>query len=246
MRATFDDVLADLATEFDRLDAILSGLSDSDWQVQSGAPEWTVHQVLIHLALSEEAVASTLSKPAERWTSRDNSLDEVMDAEVRHTQETPSETLARWRAACLASLVALRSADPKALVRWAAAPLKPQTLATTRLAEHWAHALDVTLPLDIDLPDTDRLRHIAWLGHSTLPYAMKLEGLEPQPIFCALTSPSGDTWTYGPPDAASRIEGSVGAFCRVGARRVVGSESGLLATGPHAADALRVLRNYAA
>lgn len=246
MRVTLDEVLADLAAEFDRLDAILVGLSGSDWQLRSGAPEWTIHEVMIHLAITEEGVATTLARPDGSWTSRENSLDQAVDANVRAVQETPGETFARWRAACQSSLAALRNADPTKLVRWAAAPLKPQTLATTRLAEHWAHALDVTIPLGNELPDTDRLRHIAWLGHSTLPYAMKLEGLEPQPIFCALTSPSGDTWTYGPPDAASRIEGSVGAFCRVGARRVVGSESGLLPTGPHAADALRVLRNYAA
>jgi hypothetical protein len=40
-------------------------------------------------------------------------------------------------------------------------PLKPATLATTRLTEHWAHALDITGPLGIELPDTGRLRHVA-------------------------------------------------------------------------------------
>jgi hypothetical protein len=34
-----------------------------------------------------------------------------------------------------------------------------------RLAEHWAHGLDITWPLGIPFPDTDRLRHIAWLAH---------------------------------------------------------------------------------
>jgi hypothetical protein len=36
--------------------------------------------------------------------------------------------------------------------------LKPATLATTRLAEHWAHGLDITRPLGIAFPDTARLR----------------------------------------------------------------------------------------
>ena len=78
---------------------------------------------------------------------------------------------ARWKAARRAvGRRPLRAADPDARYAWAHTPLKPRTLATTRLAEHWAHALDVTVPFDIPLPDTDRLRHIAWLGHSTLPY----------------------------------------------------------------------------
>jgi hypothetical protein len=63
---------------------------------------------------------------------------------------------------------------------WAAVPLSARTLATTRLAEHWAHALDVTGPLDLDYPDTARLRNIAWLAHRTLPYAFATAGgLEP-------------------------------------------------------------------
>ena len=38
-------------------------------------------------------------------------------------------------------------------------PAKPATLATTRLAEHWAHGLDITGPLRVEFPDTGRLRH---------------------------------------------------------------------------------------
>jgi uncharacterized protein (TIGR03084 family) len=128
---------------------------------------------------------------------------------------------------------------------WVAAALKPRTLGTTRLAEHWAHALDIVGPLGIDYPDTARLRHIAWLGHSTLPYAFGLIGEPAHPVHCELSAPDGALWTFGPPDAGSRITGPAGAFCRVGARRLAAEESGLETRGPHAAAALRVLRNYA-
>jgi hypothetical protein len=45
-----------------------------------------------------------------------------------------------------------------------------------RLAEHWAYGLDITGPLRVEFPDTGRLRHVAWLAHRTLPYAMTLAG----------------------------------------------------------------------
>jgi uncharacterized protein (TIGR03084 family) len=132
-------------------------------------------------------------------------------------------------------------------VPWAAAPLRPQVLATTRLAEHWAHGLDITAPLDLPFPDTDRLRHIAWLGHRTLPYAFGVAGLEPHDVFCELTAPDGtSTWRYGPEDAESTVRGPAGDFCRIGARRLKPGGSRLATAGPHAAEALRVLRNYAA
>ena len=239
-------MLADLVDEYERLEAILSTLTAEQWTTPSGAPGWSVGDVVLHLALTEEAVINTLARPDAGWTERDRPLDDVIDDEVRDARVSGPTAFERWRAARRASVVALAHADPVTTVRWAAAPLRPRTLATTRLAEHWAHGLDITEPLDIEFADTDRLVHIAWLGHATLPYAMRLAGLHPQPIFCALTGPGGASWTFGPPDAASSITGDASAFCRVGARRLPAERSGLITRGPHAAEALRVLRNYAA
>ncbi len=240
-----EDVLRDLEAEYERLESILSGLSDEQWSAQSGAPEWTVHEVVVHLALTEERVAVTLAGPDGTWTEHDRPLDAVIDDNVRAVQSTPPESFARWQAARRASIAALRESDPNRAVQWAAAPLKPRTLATTRLAEHWAHGLDITEPIGIDFADTDRLRHVAWLGHATLPYALRLAGLEPHDVHCRLTGPGGEVWELGPPEAASRITGPAGAFCRVGARRLPADRSGLATFGPHAHDALHVLRNYA-
>jgi uncharacterized protein (TIGR03084 family) len=131
-------------------------------------------------------------------------------------------------------------------VQWATGPLKPATLATTRLAEYWAHGLDITGPLGIDYPDTDRLRHIAWLAHRTLPYAFSLAGEAPVPVRCSLTAPDGVTaWTFGPDDAESEISGPAGAFCRVAAQRLDPAKSDLAISGPHGATALRLVRTYA-
>jgi uncharacterized protein (TIGR03084 family) len=130
---------------------------------------------------------------------------------------------------------------------WATTPLSPTTLATTRLAEHWAHALDIVGPLGIDFPDSDRLRHIAWLAHRSLPYGFAVAGQEPHDVYCELTAPDGTTvWSYGDVATTSRITGSAGAFCRVGAQRLAPEKSGLVTSGPYADAALRVLRNYAA
>jgi hypothetical protein len=57
---------------------------------------------------------------------------------------------------------------------------------------------------------------------------------------------STDTWRFGPPDAESAITGTAGEFCRVAAQRLDPAQSGLRASGPHGATALRVLRTYAA
>ena len=241
-----DDVLIDLVAEYDLIEAILDRLTNDQWTAPSAAPGWSTADTILHLAQSEEEATVTLATPTSTWSTRNESLDNAMNARVRSATETPKQIFDRWKVARRSSVAALANADPTLTVRWAAAPLKPQTLATTRLAEHWAHMLDVTGPLAILYPDTDRLRHVAWLGHATLPYALKLAGLPFQPIRCTLASPSGRITSYGPIDAKDVISGSMGAFCRVGARRLHGHESGLITNGPAAETALRVLRNYAA
>ena len=240
------DILKDLVAEQDRLESILAALDDGQWSAPSLCAGWTVADVVLHLAQTEESVvASGSAGDTTTWREGPDTVDEMMETLVREQRAAPSEVFARWKSARRAAVDTLRNADPYSRLRWAAAPLKPATLATTRLAEHWAHALDIVEPLAIDFPDTDRLRHIAWLGHNTLPYAFGLVGREPAPVYCELTGPNGETWTFGPPDAASRIIGAAGEFCRVGAHRLAADASNLVATGPDGAAALRVLRNYA-
>ena len=242
--AIFDD----LAAEQDRLDGILSGLGASQWAAASGADGWTVCDVVLHLAQSEEAVVASIN--GADLTARPvsgSTLDQVMDQLVQAERAEPEVVFERWRAARREALRALRAADPARPLSWVAARLKPATLATTRLAEHWAHGLDITGPLGIAFPDTDRLQHIAWLAHRSLTYAFALAGEQPREVRCELTAPDGaTTWNYGPRGADSVISGPAGAFCRVAAQRLAPQESGLTATGPDGPAALGVLRTYAA
>jgi len=245
------EIFDDLAAEYDRLDGIFAGLSAAAWASPSAAAGWRVVDVLLHLAQTEEAVTATLTgaptRPDAVTPDRGPvSVDESVDRWVAAERAGPEAVYPRWQAARRKSVDALRAADPHRASQWMAAPLRPATLATTRLAEHWAHALDIAGPLSIPYPDTVRLRHIAWLGHRTLPYAFEVAGEQPGPVRAELTGPDGEPWLFGPADAPSVISGAAGAFCRVGARRVAPEESGLTATGPHGAAALRVLRNYAA
>jgi uncharacterized protein (TIGR03084 family) len=242
------EIFDDLEAEQDALEAVLSGLPDDAWLRPSGAAGWTVADVVLHLAQTEESVVASAGSALESrgWETFGDDVDSAMDALVQAERTDPATVFERWRSARRAAVAALRHADPQQPLAWVTSSLKPRTLATTRLAEHWAHALDVVDPLGIDYPDTARLRHIAWLGHSTLPYAFGLIGEPAHPVYCELDAPDGTQWTFGPPDAASSISGAAGAFCRVGAQRLAADESGLATSGPHAAAALRALRNYAA
>jgi uncharacterized protein (TIGR03084 family) len=253
-------IFDDLEAEQQRLDGILAHLDGQQWAAPSQAEGWTIADVVLHLAQSEEAVivsATATGRPASEAlgayvadiANRPPGLnvDDFAAEAVRAERATTEPVLTRWRRARSAALAALRAANPRQPLRWVEAPLKPATLATTRLAEHWAHGLDITAALGVDLPDTERLRHVAWLAHRTLPYAFALAGQQPGDLSCVLTAPNGsDLWSFGPPGAPSVITGPAGAFCRVAAQRLAPEQSGLQTAGPDADAALHLVRTYAA
>ncbi|HEY7431582.1 MAG TPA: maleylpyruvate isomerase family mycothiol-dependent enzyme [Streptosporangiaceae bacterium] len=246
-----DAVYSDLAAEQDRLDAVLGGLAAGDWDRPSAAAGWRVRDVVLHLAQTEELViASAKGEAGSPFGRRSGgeSIDDLAGRLVTAERGTPAaEVYQRWRTARRGALDALRACPPGTRLPWATIPLSPTTLATTRLAEHWAHGLDITGPLGISYPDTGRLRHVAWLAIRTLPYAFAAAGqTAPGTVRCSLTAPDDSTWELGPDDAASVITGPAGAFCRVAAHRLDAAGSGLTATGPDGAAALRLLRTYAA
>lgn len=251
-------VFDDLAAEQDRLDGILSVLSPAQWLTESGAAGWSVADVVLHLAQSEEGVVASASDRDLRSAfpppaagagaaAAGETVDDYADEMVRRDRAAPSVVYDRWQRARRAAMAALLAADPQRALVWVAGTVKPATLATTRLAEHWAHGLDITEPLGVSFADTGRLRHIAWLAHRTLPYSMTMAGLPVAAVRCVLTAPSGtETWVFGPEDAPSSITGPAGEFCRVAAQRLKpDAAAGLTARGPHGAAALRVLRTYA-
>jgi uncharacterized protein (TIGR03084 family) len=241
-------IFDDLEAEQDRLEEILGGLDGAQWAAPSAASGWTVADVVLHLAQSEEAVIASVAGASLRvGAGSGTTVDQIMDDLVRAEREEPSLIFRRWREARRGAVSALRAADPGQPLSWVEAPLKPATMATTRLAEHWAHGLDITGPFGIPFPDTDRLRHVAWLAHRSLPYAFALAGAGNHDVACDLTAPGGTAhWRFGPESAESGITGPAGAFCRVAAQRLPPEESGLQASGPHGTAALRLLRTYAA
>ena len=107
-------------------------------------------------------------------------------------------------------------------VTWVSGQLSLQTLAATRLSECWIHTGDIASALGIELPPTDRLRHIARLAWRTLPYAFeRADTAMNGPVALDLTGPNGEQWRFDPDaPALTTIRGSAAEFCEVAARRV--------------------------
>lgn len=250
-----DTIVAALAEQQAELSALLSDLDELDWQRPSPCDGWSVADVVLHLAQTNElAIGSARGLFAEAITELAggsgpaSSVDDGASLMVaRDRGHTGGAIAARWQAGADELRRLLLTCDPHARVVWVAGQLSTRTLATTRLAETWIHTGDVAAGLGRVVAPTDRLWHIARLAWRTLPYAFARGGRELSgPVAFELRAPGGDAWNFVPDSEAHTIvRGDAVDLCLVAARRIEARATGLRGDGPDAAAVLELMRTYA-
>src|SRR5947207_4797945 len=121
-------IFDDLGAEQERLEKILSGLDEAQWGSASAADGWTIADVVLHLAQSEEAAAATATAGTLRGALGmvpGDTTDERADAAVWAERAASAEVFARWQRARQAALAAMRDADPDLPVQWMVGTIKP-------------------------------------------------------------------------------------------------------------------------
>jgi uncharacterized protein (TIGR03084 family) len=253
-----DAILTALAEQDDELDGLVSDLDEAGWARPSRCPNWSISDVVLHLAQTNEmAVASAERRFTEAAAAFGNragtapagaTVDDLAGLAVAAERGRPGrEIYGRWRAASAAQAKALGACEGGTRVPWVVGEMAAITLATTRLAETWIHTGDVAAGLGRELTPGARLRPIARLAWRTLPYAFARAGKTMSgPVALRLTAPDGTTWEFEPDGpAATTVSGPALDFCLVAARRTSPSETALTATGPDAAAVLDLVRTFA-
>jgi uncharacterized protein (TIGR03084 family) len=250
-----DQVVTALAEQHAELSTLLAPLGDADWQRPSRCEGWTVADVVLHLAQTDEmAIASAdgrFGETVERLAGDLGPANDVDDAVALMVASERGQSgpmvRQRWEAGADELRRALRASDPHRRVQWLAGEMSVRTLATTRLAETWIHTGDVAAGLGATVMPTDRLRHIARLAWRTLPYAFARAGQELRgPVAFELHGPTGDSWDFAPDgEAATTIRGDALELCLVAARRLEPGDTGLRGDGPDAGAVLELVRTYA-
>ena len=244
-----DALLADLAAQHAELATVLGALDETGWAAPSRCAGWSVSDVVLHLAQTDEMALASLAgnlhehaaSKAAAWVTATN-VDEGAGLMVEAERGDPAEAVhRRWLGSASELRSALAAADPHGRVTWVAGQLAVRTLATTRLAECWIHTRDVTT----DLPVPERIQHIARLAWRTLPYAFAQAGLDaPGPVTFELVAPDGSTWTFGD-GTGTVVRGSAFALCEVAGQRADAVDAGLTAEGPDATKVLELVRTFA-
>jgi len=250
-----DDIVGALAEQQAELLGLVVGLDEDGWQRPSRCEGWSVADVVLHVAQTNEmAIASARGRFADylneigRNVGPASSVDEGADLMVARERGVPGAVVRdRYEAGANELHDVLAATDPHLRVEWVAGQLSARTLATTRLAETWIHTGDVAEALGVDLPPAPRLRHIARLAWRTLPYAFTRAGRELHgPVAFALLGPDGEAWDFEPDGGAvTTIRGDGVELCLVAARRVEPGATSLSGDGPDADNVLALVRTYA-
>ncbi len=247
--------MAALAAQQDELGGMVSSLDESGWLLPSQCEGWTVSDVVLHLAQTNEmAIGSTRGTFAEVTDALNDglppatSVNEGAGLLVAHERgASGAEVFSRWQASARTLRDELAGLEPGHRVTWVAGELSARTLATTRLAETWIHTGDIAPALDHEMIADDRLWHIARLAWRTLPYAFGQAGYQAAgPVAFTLEAPNGDTWVFEPDDPAlTTIEGPALDLCTVAGQRADAAETELRGEGPDADAVLDLVRTFA-
>jgi uncharacterized protein (TIGR03084 family) len=226
---------------------LTSLLGDDAWSRPSRCAGWSVADVVLHLAQTNEmaqaSIDGTFGEWAKGFPSDARDVDDGAARLVARERGGPVDELRRrWLDGAARMCASFRAIDASARVPWVAGTMAARTLATTRLAETWIHTNDIA-----PVPPTGRLEHIARLAWRTIPHAFGRAGLPaPGPTAFRLSAPGGGTWRFEPDVApVNVIEGDGVELCAVASRRVPPTDTSLRPSGPDAAKVLELVRTWA-
>ncbi len=243
-------LIQDLEKEYESLDGVVAPLAKDQWDRETPFASWTVRDEIGHLAFFDGAARLTATDPdgfSRHLVEVATLPDPFEDTLAKGRALSTPELLSWWRAERAGLLRAFSSLDSKTRLAWYGPPMSARSLVTSRIMETWAHGQDILDALGRSRPPTERLRHIAHLGVSTFSWSFLNRGMTPpgSPVRVELTGPTGERWSWGPPEAADRICGNAEDFCLVVAQRRHVEDTSLEMTGDAARQWMRVAQAFA-
>ncbi|MFN8051963.1 MAG: TIGR03084 family metal-binding protein [Acidimicrobiales bacterium] len=238
--SAYDDLLVDLAEETAALDDVVADLDEAGLARPTPAEGWSIADQLSHLAGFDEAATTAILDPDGFLADLDRRITEGDDPIAGYTAVgramTGAEVRDWWRRARGHLAAAAAPLDPKARIPWYGPPMSAMSFITARAMEAWAHGQDVRDALGLPPLVSARLRHVAHIGVGARAFSYLNNGIElpDTPIDVVLRAPDGSTWSWGPGDAADRVEGEAIDFCLAVTQRRHRDDLALVVTGAEA------------
>jgi len=241
----------DLKEEHETLDRIVANLTETDWDRITPFGEWSVRNEIAHLTYFDKIGHLAVTDPAgfakhlEEFAPRADRFE--TDCLAAGKAVPVRILLSQWREERNILLGVLAKLDPKKRMSWFGPPMSIRSFTTARLMETWAHGQDVADTFGQEYAVSDRLKHIAHIGVSTFgwSYANRGKAIPDVGVRVELKSPSGESWIWGPEDAANIVRGNAIDFCLVVVRRRHVEDTGLVTVGEAASQWMRIAQAFA-
>jgi uncharacterized protein (TIGR03084 family) len=251
MALDYPGLLADLQHESECLVDHLRGLAFEQWGLETPAAGWAIQDQVSHLAFFDDAALLALTQPDEFRSLARTLMAEGMDFPDRiaagHRILAPDWLLGWLVAARRDVLAVFADEDPRRRLPWFGPDMSVASSATARLMETWAHGQDIYDALGVEHPPSPGLRNIAHLGVTTFGFAHEINGVDvpADPVRVELLSPDGQSWAWGPADAANRVTGPALDFVLTVTQRRHWSQTALQAQGAVASGWLDIAQAFA-
>jgi uncharacterized protein (TIGR03083 family) len=210
---------------------LLMSLRPDQWSVPA-LGEWTVQDLVAHLASTETLFAVTLGLIDADPIAGERDLDRRTAAAIHdHRTRRPAETVAEWRRAVdlVRGHVSAPSAALDRRIEWVGTTVPVDRVLLSRSFEIWIHADDVRRALGRpgEPPPPTYMRAVADLAVRSLPAALRAIGLDHmgRSATVVLTGPGGGEWslslgaaTSAEPDTVLRAD--VVDFCLLAGGRL--------------------------
>jgi uncharacterized protein (TIGR03084 family) len=244
-----DLICDDLAEEHAVLDAVVAGLDEVQWDRPTASPGWSVRDQVSHLWFFDQRALMALTD-ADEFAADAKRLMAAggTDASVLPGRELDGPAmLDAWRRDRDQLITLARTVDSSSRVPWYGPAMGARSFITARLMETWAHGQDVFDALGVLREPTERLRHVAHIGVRARPfsYAIRQMTMPDVDIHVALTTPSGETASWGSPAAVDSVRGPLLDFCLVVTQRRHRADTALDISGPAAAEWMSIAQAFA-
>lgn len=242
-------ILSDLVAEQQHLDQFLQQINIRNWSLETPAEGWDIRDTVSHLAHIEEYAGDALNGSGSRLDELDDyrDLNELTEAGVRRGRNMrPQDVIEWWRLERAKVVEALSRTEARERVPWFFGDMSARSFATMRLAETWAHGLDVYAAVGEEAEDSERLQHVLLLAQMSLPWAFQMAGFDyDQAVRLEGIGPMYAKYVAGPEDTDQLIRGPVGEICRIALQRLDPDDAeNLIVKGDTAAAAVQVMRTY--
>lgn len=245
------DVFNTLDSISEKLEKIVVDAGGDGWAVDTPAPGWTVAHQVAHLTWTDEVSLLAITDRegfAEVQKQAEADPTGFVDAGAEEIAVVPrDELLDRWRTARRDLGKALSDVDPGEKLPWFGPPMRSKSMATARVMETWAHGIDITDALGVDLDTDEALPHVARIGFRTRDFAYIMNSLEPptDEFRVVLTDGEGGIHDFGPAEAPQVVTGSLRDFCLLVTQRIHRADTDLVADGVDAEKWLTLAQAFA-